>query len=109
MDSIFCPEGIIAMSNRPLFEPSNLLTVLPLELGHMYVSVSMKTKSIRSRSYSLVIIDDYIAYSNSFFSPARSQVHVALKKHFGRSERAIGYKLQSLRLDSAGEHKGELF
>lgn len=68
----------------------------------------MKTKSINGRFHALEILDDYTAYSSVFILLKETQVYGAVCEYMARAERSTGFKLQSIRLDGAGEHKGDI-
>lgn len=108
LNDIFCPDCQIAKAKRAPVQKSNRITTRALELVHMDVLGPMRMKSLGGRSYVLGIVDDFTAYSDIFVLSKRSQVYDALCEYIGRTERTTGLSLQSIRLDGAGEHKGEI-
>lgn len=64
---MFSTDFIIARLKKALMSPNNLINIDLVERVHMHVLRLMKTESIGSRSYYLVIID---AYKSLFFSLA---------------------------------------
>lgn len=97
-----------AKCKRAPIQQSNRKTVYPLEPVHVDVLGSMKTISIGYCSCALGVIDDYTAYSEVFILSNREQVFEEMCKYMGRAERMTGHRIQSIRLDGTGEHRGEI-
>lgn len=74
----------------------------------MLVSGSMKKKSVGSRFYVLITIDDYCPYSQVILS-AWSQVYEDLRERLGNGEKSTRYELKYLRLGNIREQNAKLF
>lgn len=66
----------------------------------------METKSIGKRSHAVDIIEKLTACSSVFIPSTRARVYDAKCILIGRAERSTEFKLQSIRSDGSGKHKG---
>lgn len=66
------------------------------------------TASIEGRAYDIQIIDDLSTFAAIYFLSTIGQVFGAVWELMNRAKKKKIYRLRSIRLDSAGEHKGDI-
>lgn len=69
---------------------------------------SMRTKSLGQRSYALGIVYEFTTHSEVYLISHLGHVFKTVCECMERSERRTGLRLHYIRLEGAGEHKGEL-
>lgn len=105
---LICPPWLMEKTQRAPIELVGHNNTKPLEIIHLEVQGPMEKPSIGGRRYTIVIMEDFKAKSAFVFLTIRSQVYESERKYMATSERTKNCRLKDMRLDSAGQHMGEI-